>query len=89
MKPRVHPLIARARARKPAPVTRIPVGRPRLPDLLTPDEVAEQLRVGRRRVYDLCRDGHLAAVKLGSKEWRIPVVALAAYIERHTQEAAS
>ena len=71
------------------PIRALPVGRPMLPDLLTPDEVAERLRVGRRRVTEMCSRGQIAAIKLGSKEWRIPVAALAAYLEAHTTEVAS
>lgn len=39
-------------------------------DILTPDDVAELLKVPRRTVVHLCAGGRLPAVKLGS-HWRI------------------
>lgn len=43
--------------------------------LLTAEEAAESLGVGRSTVYDLMRLGHLSSVKIGRAR-RIPVAAL-------------
>jgi excisionase family DNA binding protein len=37
------------------------------PDLLTVDEVATLLRIGRNHAYELCRTGDLPSVKLGRR----------------------
>ena len=70
----------------------LPVGRPVLPDLLTPDEVAEKLRLpSRAAVYALCdpkKGGRLGSVKVG-RSLLVPAQALADFIERNTQRAAS
>lgn len=50
-------------------------------DLLFPEEVAAALRIAKRTVYDLCKRGDIAALKVAS-EWRIPRTALADYLAR-------
>lgn len=47
--------------------------------LLKPEEAAEQLRVGRPKVYELIRTGKLRSVKIGGSR-RIPYDALAEYV---------
>jgi excisionase family DNA binding protein len=47
--------------------------------LLTPEEAAEALRVGRSKVYDLMRSGALRSVKIGGSR-RISAIALAEFI---------
>jgi excisionase family DNA binding protein len=56
---------------------------PDLPDvaLLTADEVAAALRISRKLVYRLVRDGELASVRVGSS-LRVPVAALRSYVRR-------
>ena len=54
--------------------------------LLSPEEAAEVLGVGRSRVYDLMRKRELASVRIG-KSRRVPVAALRTYVERLTEEA--
>lgn len=56
---------------------------PDLPDvaLLTADEVATTLRISRKLVYRLIREGDLAAVRVGPA-LRVPVSALRAYVSR-------
>ena len=54
--------------------------------LLTPEETAEILCVGRSRVYDLMRKRELASVRIG-KCRRIPAAAVRAYVERLTEQA--
>ena len=53
--------------------------------LLTPEEAAELLGVGRSRLYDLMRKRELRSVRIG-KCRRVPVAALKAYVERLTQD---
>lgn len=49
--------------------------------LLSPEEAAELLGVGRSTVYDLMRIGALTSVKIGRAR-RIPVNALREYVDR-------
>jgi excisionase family DNA binding protein len=55
--------------------------------LLSPEEAAEALGVGRSRVYDLMRTRQLLSVRIG-KSRRIPVAAVHAYVERLTEQDA-
>jgi len=48
--------------------------------LLTPEEAAERLSVGRSRIFELIRSGHLRSVRLGASR-RIPAVALTEFVE--------
>lgn len=50
------------------------------PVLLTPEEAAEALRLGRSKVYDLIRTGELESVKVGRCR-RVPVTALVLFID--------
>jgi excisionase family DNA binding protein len=54
--------------------------------LLTPEEVAEALHVGRCTVYDLIRTHQLRSFKIG-KLRRIPVDAVHEYARRMLEEA--
>jgi excisionase family DNA binding protein len=54
--------------------------------LLSPEEAAEVLGVGRSRLYDLIRRRDLVSVRIG-KSRRIPVAALKAYVNRLTENA--
>jgi excisionase family DNA binding protein len=47
--------------------------------LLTVEESARELRIARRRVYDLIRDGAIASVKIG-KSRRISRTAIEEYV---------
>lgn len=49
--------------------------------LLTPEEAAELLAVGRTKLYELLRTGALESVRIGAAR-RIPAAALTAYVER-------
>ena len=53
--------------------------------LLTPEEVAEALHVGRCTVYDLIRTNQLQSFKIG-KLRRIPVDAVHEFIKRMAEE---
>jgi excisionase family DNA binding protein len=48
--------------------------------LLTPEEAAELLSIGRSKVYDLMGDGRLASVRIDSCR-RVPMSALVAFVE--------
>lgn len=41
-------------------------------ELLTPDEVAERLRVTSRQVHNLIAQGELSAVRIGKRTVRVP-----------------
>lgn len=48
---------------------------------MTPDEVADVLRVSVSQVYTLMRSGQLTAVKIGRRGvWRVSPEALATYV---------
>jgi DNA binding domain, excisionase family len=50
-----------------------------LPRLLTIREVAEVLRIHARTAYRLVKDGHLAAIRVGT-QWRVTEEALHNYV---------
>ena len=53
--------------------------------LLTVEEAAQILSVGRTLLYDLVMRGKVGSVKIGNAR-RIPVIALQAYIESLVQQ---
>ena len=55
--------------------------------LLSPEEAAEFLGVGRSRVYDLMRKRELLSVRIG-KSRRVPVAAVLSYVDRLTEQEA-
>lgn len=55
--------------------------------LLTAEEVAESLKIGRCKVYDLIRTGELQSIKIGRLR-RIPVDSVHAFAQRMAAEAA-
>jgi excisionase family DNA binding protein len=55
--------------------------------LLTPQEAAQALRVGRSKFYDLIRSGALRSVKIGGSR-RISATALAEFVTALEQDAA-
>lgn len=57
------------------------------PLLLTPEEVADVLRVGRSRVYDLMRSHQLTSVKIGGSR-RVPVAAVQKLIDELVEQEA-
>jgi excisionase family DNA binding protein len=54
--------------------------------LLSPEEVAEMLGVGRSRVSDLMRKRELLSVRIG-KSRRVPAAALLDYVKGMTENA--
>ncbi len=54
--------------------------------LLTVDEAAQRLRIGRSHLYTLVACGEIPSVKLGRSR-RIPVVELEGFVTRRTAEA--
>lgn len=55
--------------------------------LLTPENAAELLAVGRTKLYELLRTGAIESVRIGGAR-RIPATALTAYVEQLRQEEA-
>ena len=49
--------------------------------LLTVEEVAGILMVGKNRVYELLNQQKLKGMRIGSSSWRIPRLALYQYIQ--------
>lgn len=47
--------------------------------LLTPEEAARTLSIGRSKVYELLRAGAIASIRIGASR-RIPAEALRAYV---------
>lgn len=58
------------------------------PVFLTTEEVAEALRLGRCKVYDLIRNGDLVSVKIGRLR-RVHVDAVREYARRLIEEQAA
>lgn len=56
--------------------------------LLTTDEAAQRLRIGRSTLYDLIRSRRLRTVKIGARRL-VPVEALAEVIELLSRETAA
>jgi excisionase family DNA binding protein len=54
--------------------------------LLTAEETARELRIARRRIWELINDGQLASVKIG-KSRRIPRHAVESYIAQLEEQA--
>lgn len=54
-------------------------------DLLTVDEAAQRLRVGRTFLYELVRNGEIVSLKVGRLR-RFPPEALTAFVERKKAE---
>lgn len=50
-------------------------------DILTPEEVMEQLNIGKNAIYKLLSFGNLKAFRLG-RNWKIPRKEVDAYIDR-------
>ena len=50
--------------------------------LLTTDEVAEMLMVGKNRVYELLNKEELKGMRIGKSTWRIPKEAVLQFIRR-------
>jgi excisionase family DNA binding protein len=59
---------------------------PPAPLLLSVEEGAAQLRIGRSRMFDLIRRGEVLSVKVGGSR-RIPYDSLKAYVDRLTEQA--
>ena len=53
------------------------------PEYYTTEEVATRLRISKPHVTDMCRRGQLPAYKLGPRNWRIPRVELADWLNKH------
>lgn len=53
--------------------------------LLTPDDAAHVLSIGRSKLYELLATGALRSVRIGTSR-RIPLEALAAYVARLTDD---
>lgn len=56
--------------------------------MLTPEEVADALGIGRSTVYDLLRLNAITSVKIGRSR-RVPVIAVREYADRLTQASVS
>jgi len=49
--------------------------------LLTPEEAADVLRIGRSKVYELMGRGDLESIKIGNSR-RLPLDAISSFIDR-------
>jgi len=56
--------------------------------LLTPEDAAQLLAVGRTKIYELLRTGAIESVRIGAAR-RIPAAALTAYVDRLRQDEAA
>ena len=55
--------------------------------LLSPEEAAAVLGIGRSRVFELMRERDLLSVRIGRSR-RVPVAAIRSYVERLAERAA-
>lgn len=53
--------------------------------LLTTDEVAEMLMVGKNRVYELLNKEELKGMRIGKSIWRIPKEAVLQFIREQSR----
>lgn len=53
--------------------------------LLTPEEAADVLSVGRSKLYELLAEGLVESVRIGASR-RVPAVALAEFVEQLRQD---
>ncbi len=58
------------------------------PLLLSVEEAAAELRIGRSRMFDLLRRGYVLSVKVGGSR-RVPYDSLRAYVDRLVTEQTS
>jgi excisionase family DNA binding protein len=61
---------------------------PTAPLLLSVEEAAAQLRIGRSRMFELIRCGDVLSVKVGGSR-RVPYDSVKAYVDRLVSEQAS
>lgn len=64
----------------PEPSVAAPKWLDEVPDVLTVEDAAEVLRIGRNAAYELVRTGDLFAVRTGGRSLRVPKAALVAYL---------
>lgn len=50
-------------------------------DILTPEDVTEELMIGKNTIYNLLNSGELKGFRVG-RNWKIPRKALDEYIDR-------
>ena len=56
--------------------------------LLTPEDAAELLAVGRTKLYELLRTGAIESVRIGAAR-RVPAAALTAYVDQLRRDEAA
>jgi len=61
------------------------IGDDERPDLLTVDEAARRLRIGRTLLYELIKNDEIVSIRVGRLR-RFPPEALQAYVERKKAE---
>lgn len=49
--------------------------------LLTVEDAANILMVGKNRIYDLLRQGKIKGMRVGKSTWRIPKISIYQYIQ--------
>ena len=54
------------------------------PDILSPEEAADALRIGENAIYKLLNEGKLKAYKNG-RTWRVPKEAAQEYVALHSR----
>jgi excisionase family DNA binding protein len=54
-------------------------------DLLSTDEAAEALKIGKNQIYALLSSGELKGYRTGRRTWRIPRPALTEYVFRQAK----
>lgn len=52
--------------------------------LLTVEDAANILMVGKNRIYELLKQGKIKGMRIGKSNWRIPKLAIYQYIQKQS-----
>lgn len=62
----------------------LPVSNDEALTLLTVDDTAEMLMVGKNRVYELLNQGKIKGMRIGKSTWRIPKLSIYKFIKEQS-----
>ena len=54
-------------------------------EILTPDDVMEELQIGKNAVYNLLKSGDLKGFRVG-RNWKIPIKQLEEFIDKSVEK---
>ena len=62
----------------------LPVSNDEALTLLTVDDAAEMLMVGKNRIYELLNQGKIKGMRIGKSTWRIPKLSIYKFIKEQS-----